>query len=75
LFGTEICQFAQDLFKIEGEDYYLIPTAEVPVTNIYQNEILEFSSAEKVCRHTPASAVKLALRKGCARVDSATSVQ
>jgi seryl-tRNA synthetase len=30
-----------DLFRLEGTDYYLIPTAEVPVTNIYQNEVLE----------------------------------
>ena len=34
-------KFAEDLFKIEGLDYYLIPTAEVPVTNIYRDEILE----------------------------------
>ncbi|MBN2333822.1 MAG: serine--tRNA ligase [Deltaproteobacteria bacterium] len=40
--GTgQLPKFADDLFKIEGLDYYLIPTAEVPVTNIYQNEILE----------------------------------
>ncbi|MBN2705957.1 MAG: serine--tRNA ligase [Deltaproteobacteria bacterium] len=42
--GTgQLPKFADDLFKIEGLDYYLIPTAEVPVTNIYQNEILEDS--------------------------------
>ena len=29
------------MFKIQGEDYYLIPTAEVPVTNLYREEILE----------------------------------
>ena len=35
LFGTgNLPKFAQDLFKIEGTDYYLIPTAEVPVTNL-----------------------------------------
>ena len=40
--GTgQLPKFADDLFKLEGLDYYLIPTAEVPVTNIYQNEILE----------------------------------
>ncbi len=37
----QLPKFADDLFKLEGLDYYLIPTAEVPVTNIYQNEILE----------------------------------
>ncbi len=42
--GTgQLPKFADDLFKLEGLDYYLIPTAEVPVTNIFQNEILENS--------------------------------
>jgi seryl-tRNA synthetase len=42
LFGTgNLPKFAQDLFKLEGTDYYLIPTAEVPVTNIYQGDVLE----------------------------------
>jgi len=40
--GTgQLPKFAEDLFKIEGLDYYLIPTAEVPVTNIHQEEILD----------------------------------
>ncbi len=40
--GTgQLPKFAEDLFKIEGLDYYLIPTAEVPVTNIHREEILE----------------------------------
>ena len=40
--GTgQLPKFAEDLFKIEGMDYFLIPTAEVPVTNIHRNEILE----------------------------------
>ena len=40
--GTgQLPKFKEDLFKIEGMEYYLIPTAEVPVTNIYRNEILE----------------------------------
>jgi seryl-tRNA synthetase len=39
--GTgQLPKFEEDLFKIEDWDYYLIPTAEVPVTNIYQDEIL-----------------------------------
>jgi seryl-tRNA synthetase len=36
----QLPKFEADLFKLEGLDYYLIPTAEVPVTNIHQNEIL-----------------------------------
>ena len=41
LFGTgQLPKFKRDLFKIEEWDYYLVPTAEVPVTNLHQNEIL-----------------------------------
>ncbi len=36
----QLPKFAEDLFKLEGWDYFMIPTAEVPVTNIHQNEIL-----------------------------------
>ena len=40
--GTgQLPKFAEDMYKIEGEDLYLIPTAEVPVTNYYRNEILD----------------------------------
>lgn len=40
--GTgQLPKFADDMFKIEGKEYYLIPTAEVPVTNIHRDEILE----------------------------------
>ncbi len=55
LFGTgNLPKFAQDLFKIEGTDYYLIPTAEVPVTNIYQGEVLDASRLpEKFVAYTP----------------------
>lgn len=39
--GTgQLPKFEQDLFKLDGWDYYLIPTAEVPLTNIHQDEIL-----------------------------------
>jgi seryl-tRNA synthetase len=40
--GTgQLPKFKEDLFKLEDWDYYLVPTAEVPVTNIFMNEILE----------------------------------
>jgi len=39
--GTgQLPKFEEELFKLQGVDYFLIPTAEVPVTNIYSNEIL-----------------------------------
>lgn len=37
----QLPKFKEDLFKVEGWNYYLIPTAEVPVTNIHQGEILD----------------------------------
>lgn len=40
--GTgQLPKFEEDAFKIENTDYFLIPTAEVPVTNLYRDEILE----------------------------------
>ena len=40
--GTgQLPKFEEELFRLEGLDYFLIPTAEVPVTNIYSNEILK----------------------------------
>ncbi|MCJ7664951.1 MAG: serine--tRNA ligase, partial [Desulfobacterales bacterium] len=42
MIGTgQLPKFADDLFKIEGMDYFLIPTAEVPVTNIHRDETLD----------------------------------
>jgi seryl-tRNA synthetase len=45
LFGTgQLPKFAEDLFKLEDErELYLVPTAEVPVTNYYREEILDAS--------------------------------
>jgi seryl-tRNA synthetase len=39
----QLPKFEADLFKLNGWDYFLVPTAEVPVTNIHQNEILDES--------------------------------
>jgi seryl-tRNA synthetase len=42
LYGTgNLPKFKDDLFKIEGEELYLIPTAEVPLTNLHRDEILK----------------------------------
>ena len=42
LIGTgQLPKFEQDLFHLEGHPYYLIPTAEVPVTNLHRDEILD----------------------------------
>ena len=42
LFGTsQLPKFEEDLFKLRDSDYYLIPTAEVPVTNIYRDDVID----------------------------------
>ncbi len=53
--GTgQLPKFAEDMFKLEGMDYYLIPTAEVPVTNYYRDEILDEKSLPiKHCAFSP----------------------
>lgn len=56
LFGTnQLPKFEEDLFKLEHDhDFYLIPTAEVPVTNIVRGEILEDGSLPlRFTAHTP----------------------
>jgi seryl-tRNA synthetase len=55
LFGTgQLPKFAEDLFKCEGTDFWLIPTAEVPVTNLYRNETLDGARLPiKLCAYTP----------------------
>ena len=41
MIGTgQLPKFAEDMFKLEGLDYYLVPTAEVPMTNFHRDEIL-----------------------------------
>lgn len=43
--GTgQLPKFEEDLFKLQGWNYYLVPTAEVPVTNIHRDEILDAAS-------------------------------
>ena len=54
LFGTgQLPKFSEDLFKINDEDLWLIPTAEVPLTNYYNNEIIDLSTPVKFCAYTP----------------------
>jgi len=54
--GTgQLPKFAEDLFKLSGElDYYLIPTAEVPVTNLVRGDIIEDADMpRRWVAHTP----------------------
>ncbi|HVO49601.1 MAG TPA: serine--tRNA ligase [Thermoanaerobaculia bacterium] len=55
LFGTgQLPKFEADLFRLEGTDWYLTPTAEVPVTNMHRDEILPESALPiSYCAYTP----------------------
>lgn len=53
--GTgQLPKFEEDAFKLTEDDYFLIPTAEVPVTNMYRNEI--FAGEELPIKHVAYSA-------------------
>ena len=53
--GTgQLPKFEQDLFKLTDRDYYLIPTAEVPVTNLYRDEFLDAATlTQSYCSYSP----------------------
>jgi len=55
LFGTgQLPKFAEDLFRCEGYDLWLAPTAEVPVTNLFRDETLNADSLPiSLCAYTP----------------------
>jgi seryl-tRNA synthetase len=55
LFGTgQLPKFKDDLFKIENTDFWLAPTAEVPVTNLFRDETLNASDLPiSLCAYTP----------------------
>ena len=55
MYGTgQLPKFKDDLFKLEGKDWFLIPTSEVPVTNLKRDEILDYKSFPyKYTSYTP----------------------
>ena len=55
LIGTgQLPKFGDDLFRVDGRDLYLVPTAEVPVTNLHRDEILEEADLPlRYCAFTP----------------------
>src|SRR5579863_3181429 len=55
LYGTgQLPKFEADLFKVQGTDFFLAPTAEVPVTNLHRDETLELDKLPlKYCAYTP----------------------
>ena len=44
---TQLPKFAEDMYDVNGEDLFLIPTAEVPLTNLYRDEILDAADLPK----------------------------
>ncbi len=54
MIGTgQLPKFEEDAFKVAGTDYFLVPTAEVPVTNMHRDEILEGDKLPlKYCAYT-----------------------
>jgi seryl-tRNA synthetase len=55
MYGTgQLPKFAADLFKLENTDFWLVPTAEVPVTNLHRDETLDTDKLPlKYCAYTP----------------------
>ena len=55
LFGTgQLPKFEADLFRLQGTDWYLAPTAEVPVTNLHRDEVLQDEQLPiSYCAYTP----------------------
>ena len=52
--GTgQLPKFHEDLFKLEGKEMYLIPTAEVPLTNLHNNEIIDLTNPIAYTAFTP----------------------
>ncbi len=49
----QLPKFKEDLFKIENEELYLIPTAEVPLTNLFRDEIINLDRPVKLTAYTP----------------------
>ncbi len=55
--GTaQLPKFENDAFSIKGSNYLLIPTAEIPITNFYRNEIINFGKDSKVLKFVAYSA-------------------
>ncbi|MCL1816927.1 MAG: serine--tRNA ligase [Clostridiales bacterium] len=68
MFGTgQLPKFKEDMFHVEGTDYYLVPTAEVPLTNLHAGEILE---AEQLPIHYTAYTACFRAEAGAAGRDT-----
>ena len=73
----QLPKFKEDLFKLEGWDYYLAPTAEVPVTNIHRDDILPEENLPRLLYglHPLFPFRSRFLRQGCPGPDPAAPVR
>ncbi|MGL5205142.1 MAG: serine--tRNA ligase [Metamycoplasmataceae bacterium] len=54
MYGTgQLPKFKDDLFKVENSDLWMISTAEIPLTNFYNNEIIDLNKPKLFCSLTP----------------------
>ena len=77
LFGTgQLPKFADDLFHVEDFDLYLVPTAEVPLTNLHRDETLDEAGAPRslLCLHSVLPRRSGFARARCSRSDPAAPV-
>ena len=78
--GTgQLPKFGEDMFKLEDLDFYLIPTAEVPVTNLYRDEIWMELNCPSITWHTRLVSVRrpgrMAVIRGVIRVHQFNKVE
>ena len=54
MIGTgQLPKFAEDMYHIDGDELYPVPTAEVPLTNLYRDEIIDVNEPVKLTAYTP----------------------
>jgi len=54
MIGTgQLPKFAEDMYHIDGDELYPVPTAEVPLTNLYREEIIDVNEPIKLTAYTP----------------------
>ena len=74
--GTgQLPKFEEDAFKLSNVDYFLIPTAEVPVTNMHRDEILDGTSLPlKYCAYSACFRAEAEARTRYKRADKTASI-
>ena len=75
MIGTgQLPKFEEDAFKVANTDYFLVPTAEVPVTNMHRDEILDGTQLPLNIAHTPLASVQRQVRRVAIQVIPPASI-